>query len=151
MENDLINLWCRQDECLLTACTLSLTNECSYHLLQHHPQLLPPLLVHFFVDFQPPSDVKYIIHLSRPGSKGDANECFLQYPGCHGFWSALSEFSRRFNKGSMWWYNILGYNKGSISHILRLDTITAGSILLTVKLVSLKRGNCEPILTVKKN
>ena len=50
----------------------------------------------------------------------------------------------------MCWYNILGDNKGSISHILWLDPITAGSILLTVKLVALKRENYEPILTVKR-
>ena len=49
----------------------------------------------------------------------------------------------------MWWYNILGDNEGSISHILRLDTITEGSILLNVKIVALKRENYEPILTVK--
>ena len=50
----------------------------------------------------------------------------------------------------MWWYNLLGDNEGSISYILWLDPITVGSILLTVKLVSLKRGNSEPILTVKR-
>ena len=50
----------------------------------------------------------------------------------------------------MWWYNILGDNKGIILHILLLDTITAGSILLTVNLVALKRKNSEPILTVKR-
>ena len=49
----------------------------------------------------------------------------------------------------MWWYNILGDNDGIISHILRLDTITEGSILLNVKIVALKRENYEPILTVK--
>ena len=49
----------------------------------------------------------------------------------------------------MWWYNILGDNKGIIPHILRLDPINAGSILLTVKLVALKRENSEPTLTVK--
>ena len=49
----------------------------------------------------------------------------------------------------MWWYNILGDNKGSISNLLRLDPIAAGSILLTSKLVALKRENSEPILTVK--
>ena len=49
----------------------------------------------------------------------------------------------------MWWYNILGDNDRSISHISRIDPITVGSILLTVKLVALKRGNYEPILTVK--
>ena len=51
----------------------------------------------------------------------------------------------------MWWYNILGDNKVSISNILRFDTITAGSILITVKLVALKGGNYETILTVKRN
>ena len=50
----------------------------------------------------------------------------------------------------MWWYNILGDKEGSISHILQLDPITVGSILITVKLVALKRGNSEPILTVKR-
>ena len=50
----------------------------------------------------------------------------------------------------MLWYNILGDNEGSISHILRLDPITTGSILLTVKLVAPKRENYEPILTVSK-
>ena len=50
----------------------------------------------------------------------------------------------------MWWYNILGYNEGSISHILRLDPITIGSILLTANLVALKRGNYDPILIVKR-
>ena len=49
----------------------------------------------------------------------------------------------------MWWYNILGDNEGSISHLLRLDPITAGSILLTDNLVALKRETTEPILTVK--
>ena len=64
--------------------------------------------------------------------------------------SAPSEFFRSMNKGKMWWNNILGNNEGSISHILRLDPITAGSILLTANLVALKRGNSETILTVKR-
>ena len=50
----------------------------------------------------------------------------------------------------MWWYNILGDNEGSISHILRLDTITSGYILITSNLVALKRGNSDPILIVKR-
>ena len=50
----------------------------------------------------------------------------------------------------MWWYNIIGDNEGSISHPLRLDSISAGSILLTDNLVALKRENSEPILTVKR-
>ena len=50
----------------------------------------------------------------------------------------------------MWWYNILGDNKGSIPHLLWLDTIDAGYILLTVKLVALKMENYEPILIVKR-
>ena len=49
----------------------------------------------------------------------------------------------------MWWYNILGYNKGSISHILRLDPINEGSILLTSNLVALKKENSDIILIVK--
>ena len=53
------------------------------------------------------------------------------------------------DKGRMWWYNILGDNEGSISHILWLDPIISGSILLTVKLVAPKRENSEPIFIVK--
>ena len=36
-----------------------------------------------------------------------------------------------------------------ISHILRIDTITKGYALITAKLISLKRGNPDPILTIK--
>ena len=50
----------------------------------------------------------------------------------------------------MWWYNnILGYNKGSISDILRPDTITQGYVLITINPVALTKENHEPILTVK--
>ena len=49
----------------------------------------------------------------------------------------------------MWWYNILGYNEVRISHILWVDPINAWSILLTTKLVALKRENYEPILALK--
>ena len=59
-------------------------------------------------------------------------------------------FSPSLDKGRMWWYNILGNNKGSILHLLRLDPITARSILLTVKLVVQKRGNYDPIFTLKR-
>ena len=50
----------------------------------------------------------------------------------------------------MWWYNILGDNEGIISHILQLDTITAGYNLIAVKLVALKRENSDPILIFKR-
>ena len=50
----------------------------------------------------------------------------------------------------MWWYNILGDNKVRISHILRIDTITTGSVLIIANLVAPKRENSEPILIVKK-
>ena len=49
----------------------------------------------------------------------------------------------------MWCYNILGDNNLIISHILQLDTIAAGSALLTSNLVAKKRENSETILTVK--
>ena len=49
----------------------------------------------------------------------------------------------------MWWYNILGDNKGEISDILRIDTITTGSILLTTNFVELQMENPDPILTMK--
>ena len=50
----------------------------------------------------------------------------------------------------MWWYNILGVNKGSISHLLRLDTIIEGYILHTNRLVELKREKSKPIVIVKR-
>ena len=50
----------------------------------------------------------------------------------------------------MWCYNILGDNKGRISYMLQLDPITAGSILLSAKIVAPKRENSEPILTFKR-
>ena len=50
----------------------------------------------------------------------------------------------------MWWYNICGYKKGIISDLLRLDTIPEGSVLITTNLVALKRGNPDPVLTVKR-
>ena len=50
----------------------------------------------------------------------------------------------------MWWYIIIGNKEGSISHILRLDPITAGSILLIADLVALKRENRESIFIVKR-
>ena len=72
------------------------------------------------------------------------------YPGCHEVRSALSDLYQSLDRARMWRYNILGDNKGRIPHILRLDPITAGCVLLTAKLVALKRGNIEPILTVKR-
>ena len=50
----------------------------------------------------------------------------------------------------MWWYNIIGDNKGSISHLSRVDLITSGHCLLTANLVALKMENFQPILTVKR-
>ena len=49
----------------------------------------------------------------------------------------------------MGWYNIFGDNTESISHILGLDTITSGYVLLTTNLVELKRENIYPSLTFK--
>ena len=45
--------------------------------------------------------------------------------------------------------NILGDKEVNLSHILLIDPINAGSVLLTTKLVYLKRENTEAILTVK--
>ena len=50
----------------------------------------------------------------------------------------------------MWWYNLLGFSEGSISHILRPDPITSVSILLTDNFVALKMENYELILVVKR-
>ena len=49
----------------------------------------------------------------------------------------------------MWWYNIIWDKNGFISHLLQIDPITTGSILLNFNLVELKRENIDPILTVK--
>ena len=46
-------------------------------------------------------------------------------------------------------YSIPADNEGSISHILQLYRINAGSVLLTSNLIALKRGNYEPILAVE--
>ena len=50
----------------------------------------------------------------------------------------------------MWQYNILGDNEGIISHLLRLDPINTGYILLNANIVALKKGNSDPILVVKR-
>ena len=47
-------------------------------------------------------------------------------------------------------YNISGENKGSISHLLQLDTITEGYFLITSNLLFFKRENPEPILIMKR-
>ena len=57
-------------------------------------------------------------------------------------------FFQNIDNGGMYWYNILGDNEGSISHILWLDPITEGSNLLTDNLVALKRENSEPIFNI---
>ena len=49
----------------------------------------------------------------------------------------------------MWWYNILRGDQGSTSHILWLYPITVGSILITVKIVAMKREIFYPILSLK--
>ena len=64
---------------------------------------------------------------------------FSPYPGCHEVQSALAEFFQSLDKGRMWWYNILGDNKGIISDILMLDPITSGSAVITANLIALKR------------
>ena len=50
----------------------------------------------------------------------------------------------------MWWYNILGENEGNISHLLQIDAISAGHVILTSDLVALKRKNTDIILTMKR-
>ena len=47
-------------------------------------------------------------------------------------------------------YIIIGDKVESIYLILRIDAIDVGSILLTAKIVVLKRENTEPILAVKR-
>ena len=50
----------------------------------------------------------------------------------------------------MWWYNIIVYNQGIISHILRLDPTTVVYFLLASNLIFLKSEYPEPNLTVKR-
>ena len=50
----------------------------------------------------------------------------------------------------MWWYNIFGDNEGIISHLLLIDIITSGHVILADNLFALKRETVEPILTVKR-
>ena len=71
---------------------------------------------------------------------------FSPYPECHEVQITLSEFFWSLDKFRMWWYNILGDNEERISDILRIYTITAGSILFNAKLVAPKRENYDPIL-----
>ena len=74
---------------------------------------------------------------------------FSSCPGCHEVRGSLAEFFQSIDKGMMWWYNMLGDDGGSISHLLRIGPINAWSVLLTAKIIFLKRGNIETILTVK--
>ena len=55
------------------------------------------------------------------------------FPGCHEVQSALAEFLQSFDKGMMWWYNILGDNEGSRSYLLWFDPTTTRYFLLTYK------------------
>ena len=75
---------------------------------------------------------------------GAANETFLSYPGFHEAQSALAGFFLSLDEVRMWCYNILGDNNGSLSHILQLDPINPGSVLLTSNLVALKREIQSP-------
>ena len=81
---------------------------------------------------------------------GPQTKMFSSYPGYYEVQSALAEFFQSPNKVRIWWYNIIWDNNRIISHILRLDPITAGYVLLTDYLVSMKRQNYEPISTVKR-
>ena len=64
--------------------------------------------------------------------------------------AALVEYFQSLDNARMWWYNILGDNEGSISHILQIYPITPGHVLINSNLVALKRENNDPILTVKR-
>ena len=68
---------------------------------------------------------------------------------CHEVESTLAEFFQSIDKGRMWWYNIIGENRGRILYTLLFGPITTGSILLASNIVFMKRENPEPILTVK--
>ena len=65
---------------------------------------------------------------------------FIAPSGCHEVQIALAGFFQSLDKSSIWCYNIIGDNSGIISHILQLDHITPGYVLLTANLVALKRG-----------
>ena len=141
----------RSDQILTIASrTLSITNKCSCHFLYNHPQLLPPLLVRFLYICSPlPTTNRLAILVGQVERRTQMKKNGL-YPGCHEVWSALAEFFQSINKGKIWCYNILGDNKGSISHILQHDNITPGSVLLAYNLVVLKKENPEPIFKVNR-
>ena len=81
---------------------------------------------------------------------GPQMNMFSSYPGFHIVQSALAEFFRIIDSSKMWGYNILGDNKGRISHILRLYPITSGGVVLASKLILTKRENHYTILTMKR-
>ena len=65
---------------------------------------------------------------------------FIVSSGCHEVQSALAGFFQMIDKVSIWCYNIIGDNSWIISHLLQLDHITTGYVLLTANLVAMKRG-----------
>ena len=69
----------------------------------------------------------WVGHIKR----GPQTKMFSPYPGCQKVQSALAELFWSLDKGGIWWYNIFGDIKGTISHILRIDPITEGSTLIT--------------------
>ena len=55
----------------IASCAVSLTNKCSLHFFQYHPQLSPPLLVK--KQLRPSSNTKPIRHISRTYKKWYSN------------------------------------------------------------------------------
>ena len=117
---------------------LSLTNECSCHFLQHHPQLSPPWIVHFLYICGPLPTSNILDTKVGQVKRGPERKKFIisWVPRMLKYTCTIFQ---SLNKGRLWWHNILGDNKGSISYILRLYTITARSVLLTTKLFEMKR------------
>ena len=72
---------------------------------------------------------------------------FYHIMGAMKFEANLQIFHQSLDKGRMWWYNVLGDNKGRISHILGFYLINKGSVLIALILFSLERVNYDPILT----
>ena len=128
---------------------LSLTNECSFHFLHHQPQLPPQLLFQLLYIYVPLPTLNGLETEVGEVRRELQMKMFSSYPGCHEVWSAHADFFQSLNKGRMWCYNILGDNRGRISHLLWFHLITAGSVLLTSYSVFLKMENPEPILRVK--
>ena len=115
IEKEHINFWYIQSSCLLTLCTLPLTNDCSCHFLQHHPQLLPSLLV-YFLEMCVHLPTTNILETLLSQVNKSLQMKILPFPGCHEVQSAFSAFSEFLTRAGFGDIIYLGITKEA-SHI----------------------------------